>query len=224
MCTNICCSHRSTAHFLIFRSNVSAEDRWRNVQVVQQCCYESAIPKSCHSGDVRWRRGVSGLKLLKNSQVFFFADSSRMKGPLVKHFSDSGSFWVFVQNVDYFDMKSLLVYIVYMMWQLLQHLDPLRVEFHSPFFCVCWFLLVWRIVQERRGENGPNLWLIPDPSVSIFFAEGLSFSQQRRCLWRGGGTKNVNGMLLWWGFHGPSLGCITFRVCWWRGWNRWSLM
>ena len=40
-----------------------------------------------------------------------------MKGPLVKHFSDSGSFWVFVQNVDYFDMKSLLVYIVYMMWQ-----------------------------------------------------------------------------------------------------------
>ena len=49
--------------------------------------------------------------------LFFFANSSRMKGPLVKHFSDSGSFWVFVQNVDYFDMKSLLVYIVYMMWQ-----------------------------------------------------------------------------------------------------------
>lgn len=59
--------------------------------------------------------------------------------------------------------------------------------------------------KQRRGENVRQI-------CSFWCRPGLSFSQQRRCLWRGGGTKNVNGMLLWWGFHGPSLGCITFRI------------
>lgn len=121
MCTNIYVPIDLQAHFLIFRS-ISAEDRWRNVQVVQQCSYESGFQKSCHSGDVRWRWfqgfGVETLETVRICGVFglLFTGSSRMEGPLVSNISKILDPFDCL-NVDDFGMKSLLVYIVYMMCQ-----------------------------------------------------------------------------------------------------------
>lgn len=72
MCTNIYVPIDLQAHFLIFRS----EDRWRNVQVVQQCCYESGFQKLCHSGDVRWRwfQGFRGWNSWNCENLWSFLD------------------------------------------------------------------------------------------------------------------------------------------------------